>query len=333
MTKKNHQNEIVKREYRKFLKHADRKADSTIRMCDKSILRFEAFTKYADFKTFDQKQAIAYKAHLNSLDLALATVLSEVTKLKRFLKWLSRQAGYKTRINPDDVEYLNLSERDERAANSAIEKDFPTLAMVRDVVVKMPSETPIEKRNRALVVCCALTGIRGGALISLKIKHFQRRRMMIVQNPREVKTKFGKVINSLILPIDDEFEAIFLEWIEYLEKTELFTPNDPMFPKTAMSSDLAEGFRVDGLSREHWRTTAPLRKIFETAFTNAALPKYTPHLFRNMIVKEMYDRDLSIEAFKAWSMSLGHESAMTTLTSYGKLSLMDMLRLIRPKNT
>lgn len=332
MTKKNPENETVKREYFKFLKHADRKSDATIRIYEKAILRFEEFTKYASFKTFDQRQAITYKLYLADLDLAKATILATVTKLKRFLTWLSRQAGYKTRVKIDDVEYLNLSEKDERAANSNPDKDFPTLAMVRDVVAKMPSETPIEKRNRALVVTCALTGIRGGALISLKLKHFQKRRMLIVQDPREVNTKFGKLINSLILPVDDSFEAIFLDWIGFLETKELFAPNDPLFPKTAMRADLDEGFQVDGLSREHWKTTAPLRTIFEAAFEDAGLPSYTPHRFRDMIVKEMYDRDLSIEEFKAWSMSLGHESAMTTLTSYGKLSLHDMLRLIRRKN-
>ena len=49
-------------------------------------------------------------------------------------------------------------------------------------------------------------------------------------------------------------------------------------------------------------------------------------------MKEMYDRDLSIEAFKARSTSLGHENAMTILANYRELSLFDMLGLIRPKS-
>lgn len=156
MTEKNTQNEIVKREYFKFLKHADGKSEPTIRMVEKSILRFEAFTRFADFKTFNQQQAIAYKEMLGAKNLAIATILSEVNKLKRFLKWLSHRPGYKTRIKTDDVDYLRLSERDTRAANAPSEKDFPSLAMVRDVVSKMPTKTPIEKRNRAAIVLCAL---------------------------------------------------------------------------------------------------------------------------------------------------------------------------------
>jgi hypothetical protein len=48
-----------------------------------------------------------------------------------------------------------------------------------------------------------------------------------------------------------------------------------------------------------------------------------------MIVSEMYARELSIAEFKAWSQNLGHEKPMTTLTSYGKLSLEEQGRLVR----
>jgi len=62
------------------------------------------------------------------------------------------------------------------------------------------------------------------------------------------------------------------------------------------------------------------------------LAYYNPHSFRDMIVHEMYNLGLSIEEFKAWSLNLGHENAMTTLTSYGQLSDYDMERIIRRRN-
>ena len=43
----------------------------------------------------------------------------------------------------------------------------------------------------------------------------------------------------------------------------------------------------------------------------------------------MYARKLTIAEFKAWSQSLGHEGAMTTLTSYGKLSIEEQGELVR----
>lgn len=48
-----------------------------------------------------------------------------------------------------------------------------------------------------------------------------------------------------------------------------------------------------------------------------------------MIVAEMYKRGVSIAEFKAWSQNLGHEGAMITLTSYGKLSLGEQGRIKR----
>jgi hypothetical protein len=48
-----------------------------------------------------------------------------------------------------------------------------------------------------------------------------------------------------------------------------------------------------------------------------------------MIVSEMYRRELPVIAFKARSQNLGHEGAMTTLTSYGKPSREEQGRLVR----
>lgn len=331
MTQKYAPNEVVKRQYFNFLEHADGKSDATIRKVEKSILRFEGFTKFSDFKTFDQKTAIAYKRHLADENLAKVTILTHMTQLKRFLKWLSRQNGYKSKISVDDVDYLSLSDKDVRAANSPLEKDYPTLAMVCHVVSKMPYSTPIERRDRALVACCGLTGIRGGALISLRLKHFQKHRMLIVQDPREVNTKFGKLINSFILPVSDTMTEIFLDWIAYLETEELFTPNDPMFPQEARTSSFETGFQSDGLSREQWAGTTPIRTIFERAFLAAGLPYYSPHRFRDMLVKEMYDRDLPFVEFRVWSLSIGHKSPMTTMDCYGQMSVHDMERILKRK--
>lgn len=332
MTQKYAPNEVVKRQYFNFLEHADGKSDATIRKIEKSILRFEGFTQFSDFKTFDQKTAIAYKRHLADEDLAKVTILTQMTQLKRFLKWLSRQSGYKSKISVDDVDYLSLSDKDVRAANSPLEKDYPTLAMVGHVVSKMPHSTPKERRDRALVSCCALTGIRGGALISLRLKHFQKHRMLIVQDPREVNTKFGKLINSFILPVSDTMTEIFLDWIAYLETEELFTPNDPMFPQEARKSSFETGFQPNGLSREHWAGTTPIRTIFERAFLAAGLPYYSPHRFRDMLVKEMYDRELSVVEFRVWSLSIGHKNPMTTMNCYGGLSVHDMERILKRKS-
>lgn len=327
--KKTPTNERIKITYFEYLRQADGKSDQTIRQIEKVIARFEVFTKCADFKTFDQKQAMGFKQCLAEQELAPATILATTTNLKRFLSWLAMQAGYKRQIKLTDIEYLNLSEKDVRAASAPTEKSFPTFPMIEWVVELMPQESSIEKRDRALIIFTALTGIRDGALISLKLKHFDTSRRLILQNPLEVNTKFSKRIDTFLFPLNDTFEQVFLGWAQYLREELLFAEDDPLFPKTELGQDENNCFMATGLTRQHWANASPVRDVFKQAFVSASLPPFTPHTFRKMIVSEMYRQKLSVPEFKAWSQNLGHEGAMTTLTSYGKLSIEEQGELIR----
>lgn len=329
MSTKHPKNEQMKHRYFEYLRHADGKSDATIRQVKTALGRFERFTRHADFKRFDQKQAIAFKDHMSRQTIAAATVLSTIKQVKRFLAWLAMQPGYKSRVRLNDVEYLNLSDKAVRAAASARVISHPTIAMVEAAIAKMPNETDIEKRNRALVAFGALTAARVSAVISLKRKHFDKSRLLVMQEPREVDTKASKRIDTFLMPVSDMIETVFLEWIAHFDTVLLYGPEDPLFPTTHMGHDNERQFRACGLMREHWKTAGPLRDIYKAAFAAAGLPGYNPHSFRHMIVSEMYDRKLPIVAFKAWSQNLGHESALTTLTSYGTLSLAEQGREVR----
>jgi len=329
MGKRNPENERIKRRYFEHLKHADGRSEQTIRQVEKAILRFEEFTGFVDFKKFDQKQAIGFKAILASTDLVLATVHSTVNALRRFLGWLALQPGFKRHIRTLDIEYLSLSEKDTRAAKAPADKQYPSLQMIENVVANLPNATPIQKRNRAMIAFTAITGIRDGAMITLKLKHVDTNRRLVLQNPLEVATKFSKLIYTFLFPLNTTFEKTILDWIQFLREDHLFADHDPLFPKTAVGHDENDCFMADGLTREHWANASPVRAIFKDAFKAAGLPEFTPHSFRRMIVSEMYARKLSVVEFKAWSQNLGHEGVMTTLTSYGKLSIEEQGRLIR----
>lgn len=330
--KLNADNERIKLQYFHFLTHADGKAEATIRQIEKAIRRFEEFTQAACFKTFDQRQAVAFKQNLAKQDIALATVHSTINSVKRFFSWLAMQPGFKSRIQFNAIEYLNLSEKDTRAAKAPSEKRFPTLQMIETVVAAMPTETAVQKRDQALIAFTAITGIRDGALISLKLKHFDTTRRLILQNPNEVKTKFAKRIDTFLLKLNDVFEPIVLDYESFLRDQQLFADDDPLFPKTLLGHDVNNCFAPCGLSREHWSTASPVRLIVKNAFRSVELPETTPHLFRDMIVSEMYRRELPVPVCKAWSQNLGHEGAMTTLTSYGKIGLEEQGRLVRDFN-
>jgi integrase/recombinase XerD len=328
MIQRNHKNECLKRKYADYLKQANGKAEQTIRQIEKSIQRYETFTSCDDFGTFNQVKAKDFKADLANQNLAKATILSTVTDLKRFFGWLSLEAGYKSKIKPNEIEFFSLSEKDVRAANSPANRPAPTLEQVLRVVENMPAKTIIEKRNRALVAFTAITGIRDGAVISLCLKHFDPARNLVVQNPNEVKTKFSKQILTYLLPLDKGLTAIVLEWVDLLRNELLWGNDDPLFPKTAMTLDDDNCFTVNGLLREFWTSATPVRDIFRNAFQSACLPYYSPHTFRHMLVQVAYRQNLSNAQLKAFSQNLGHEGLLTTLTSYGTLPPEEQRRLI-----
>jgi hypothetical protein len=95
----------------------------------------------------------------------------------------------------------------------------------------------------------------------------------------------------------------------------------------APGDDLA--FRAASLDRAPWANANPVRKIFREACARARLPYFNPHSLRNTLVQIAYERKLDAEAFKAWSQNLGHESCLTTFSSYGTIPPMRQAEIIR----
>ena len=66
----------------------------------------------------------------------------------------------------------------------------------------MPSETDIQKRDRALIAFTVLSGMRDRAIVSLKLKHIDLNKEVINQDSREVKTKASKMIITYFFPVE-----------------------------------------------------------------------------------------------------------------------------------
>ena len=332
----NPKNERIKKEYFLYLKEADRKADSTIDEIRKAILRYETYTGLKDLATFNREQATAFKKHLSTVKaertgapLAKSTLYATVNALKHFFKWLSCQPGYKSRIKVTDIEYLNLSEKDVRVAKQPAVKTYPTLEQIRATVLAMPAETDIERRDRALLAFTIVTGMRDNAIASLCLKHVDLDRGCVVQDPREVRTKFSKQIVTFFFEVGEALKDIVREWIAHLRNDLLFGNDDPVFPRTRIVQDENRSFAVDGLEPAFWADAAPIRKIFREAFTAHGLPYFNPHSFRDTLVQLGKQRCKTPEAFEAWSKNLGHEQMLTTFRSYGAIDPHRQGELIR----
>jgi integrase len=336
MTKHNANNERIKRKYFSFLKEAKCHSEPTVDASAKALNRFEVDTNYRDFKTFHREQAIAFKKHLAEQNgqrsgekLSKATLHVTLTQLKRFFQWLALQPGYKSRLQYSDAEYFNLSAKETRVATARREQKAPTLEQVRHVISTMPTETEIERRNRALVAFTILTGARDSAIASMKLKHVDLVANRVDQDAREVNTKFSKTFNTFFFPVGDDIRNIVSEWVSYLRQIKLWGGDDPLFPKTRIAVGETRQFEVTGLERNHWSTATPIRTIFREAFDRAGVPYFNPHSFRNTLVQLGHDVCVSPEHLKAWSQNLGHENVLTTLTSYGEIACQRQGEIIR----
>jgi len=327
MKKHNANNERIKRKYFTFLKEAKRHSEPTVDAAAKALNRFEVYSQYRDFKTFHFRQAIAFKKHLaeqngqrSGKKLSKATLHATLNQLKRFFQWLAREPGYKSRIHYSDAEYFNLSDKDTRIATAKRHQKAPTLEQVKHVIATMPSGSELEKRNRALVAFTLLTGARDSAIASMKLKHVDCIAGCVYQDAREVKTKFSKTFDTFFFPVGEEINSIVTEWVAYLRNEELWGNDDPLFPSTRIEVGASCQFEAAGLERKHWSNASPIRQIFRAAFTNAGLPYFNPHSFRNTLVKLGQEVCRTPEQFKAWSQNLGHEKVLTTFLSYGEVA-------------
>ncbi|WP_429931485.1 site-specific integrase [Agrobacterium vitis] len=328
MRKHHPKNERIKRRYFDYLKEARRMDVSSVDMAAAAIAGFEQWSNYRDFATFHIEQAKNFKAHLANArhektgkPLAKATINSRLMALKNFVHWLAGQQGYKSRIAYADSDYFNPSANDSRIATAHREKKVPTVEQVKLVLSKMPTDSDIEKRDRAIVAFTLLTGARDDAIASFRLKHIDLNEGKVFQDAREVRTKNRKTFTTVFFPVGEDVEQIVREWIAYLKTEHLFGPDDPLFPKTKVTLNNSGLFGAAGLSRAHWSNASAIRSIFKSSFEAAGLPYANPHSLRGTLASLGETVCHSPEAFKAWSQNLGHEKVLTTFTNYGAVSM------------
>lgn len=321
----NPRNDRMKRDYLIWLEEANQRSPSTVEQARHALDRFEAYTRFKDFGTFNREQALGFKRALaaslgrqSGKPISVATVHHTLQSIKNFLIWLHGQPGYRRKIAPADLAYLSVTKGEERQARTSSPKTFASFEQFRAALFAMPAGTAVERRDRALMALLLMTGMRDAAIIGLKIGDVDPQARYLFQDPRHVQTKFRKAIDTFFLPVGDDVTAVFLEWLDYLPAELGFGPKDPVFPKTVNLADKA--FAVRGLRRQHWANAGPVRKCFREAFARIGLAVTKPHSIRDTLTQLGYRRQWTMEQMKALSQNMGHDSPLTTYNSYGQLS-------------
>ncbi len=335
-SKRNAENERLKRAYFTYLKEARRFSEASVDAVAKALNRFENYTGFRSFKQFHIQQAIGFKRRLSETTsqatgepLSKATVYGTCIALRNFYQWLAGQPGFRSRMTYADADYFSLSEKESRIAKARTPKRTPTLEQINHVLSVMPAGTDVELRNRAVIAFAILSGCRDNAIASLRLKHVDLAETRVHQDPREVRTKFAKSMVTTLFPVEGPALRIFEGWVQHLRTTLLFGDDDPLFPATRIQLGSTGLFEASGLDRKYWSNASPIRAIFRAAFTDAGLPYFNPHSFRRTLAVLGQRLCRSPEEFKAWSQNLSHEGVLTTFTSYGQVSSARQDEIIR----
>lgn len=188
------------------------------------------------------------------------------------------------------------------------------------MLAQMPTDTVIQRRNRALMAFLFLTGSREGAAITIRLQHVDLTTGCVHFDGRTVNTKFGKSFTTSFFPFSSDAEQILRDWIGELQNQHLFGQTDPLFPKTKVSVGAERRFAATGIAREPWSSPSAAVKIYKKAFSDAGFPPFSPHLVRDMIMELANEYCRTPEDFKAWSQNIGHEDVLMLFRSYGSVA-------------
>lgn len=334
--KHNEENERIKRAYRLHLKAARGLSDASVDVVTAAIHRFEESTAFRSLKKFHFEQAIAFRRRLEEdrnertgKPISKATALQTVSALRSFFLWLAEQAGYRSRIRYSDADYFRLSEKDTRIAKATKSRPVPTPEQIESVLARCPIGTVLERRNRAIVAFTWLTGVRDGALVSLKLRHVDLDQQLVDQDPREVRTKNSKQLRTTFFCVGGTARQIVEDWIAELRRDHLWGNDDPLFPATAIGQNAEREFAAVGIARAHWASADAVRKVFKQLFESAGLHGFNPHSFRAALSTLGEKVCRNPEEFKAWSQNLGHDGVLTTFHSYGPVPEFRQAELIK----
>lgn len=321
------ENERIKRAYSRYLRNAKGHSENSVNKAADAILRLEKSTEFKSFAALNIEDAEEFRDQLtNSATGKTGKPMAALSRVniqglvRAFIHWLADQPGYKSKITHSFAEYFGPLLKEKRIANSDRLKPAATPEQAVHAFRQMPTATAFNRRDRALFAFMVLTGARIDAVASLKLGHVDLTEGCVFQDGATVRTKFSKTFTTWFLPVGQEYEDCLADWIRELTEDHLFGPSDPLFPKPKMLISPSAGFQIVGLTRDHYKSNDSLRRFIKEAFAAAGLPPFTPHRFRNTLVRMSNGYVTTAEELKAVSMNMGHSRVQTTVDDYGQIS-------------
>lgn len=319
-------NERMKYKYRIHLRRVRQRDEKTILAALKHIREFERFVGFVSFEAFNEAVADKYVQGLFVRNLSLSFISDNLRALRDFLNWLERQKGYRSRINYNHIDYLNISRNQRTTAKASEYQKAYKYTQIIHVIRSMPEITNREKRDKAIVSLQALCTLRISELRTVKIKSLIEEDgvYFIYVCPKNMKTKFAKTRMVVFVPLPEDIKGNVLRWRDCLVKLG-FKESDPLFP-VIDSSFNGQNLLEQGIRKAEIQSDTTMRAVFQRAFESVGLNYINPHSFRKTLAR--FAQTQSPAFLNAVRQNLGHNSIDTTLNSYGQLAVTDQRNII-----
>ena len=295
----------------------------------RALSRMSAFLDHKPFEAITIADVREFKNELRNRrdyerrgELSKSTVLHTLDRCRRFFTWLKRRPGIG--MEPDLPGYFKLSRKERTAESSMAKGTNLTFDQALRMFGAMSESNPIELRNRAIIAMFIATGIRIGALITLRGRHVNTHTRWIDQNPREVETKLGKHIRTYCLDLGFGLLDAIEQWARWRsmngfgEDAPFFLPDRYLQP-----NGIGLGYRGSNVEPLRcWKSDDPVQGIIKNAARAAdtQVDSISSHDFRKILHPFFSRRGaMKIDEEVALQLNFGHTPAETIRKHYASM--------------
>lgn len=321
-------NERLKYQYREYLREVGGFPEKSLKVMFQNILRCERILDYANITDFDKNVAMTLKQAVRALPLAQSTIIATLGQYQKLLCWVRELPRHRHQFTHHDIHYLNINRNEKKSLRAKRMQQFPKPKELVDTIVSMPSDSVKDKRNRAMIVVLALTGLRDGTLIHLRLKHLNIEARYLVIDPQEVPVKCGSYHVIALIILDERLLDILQDYVIMLKKEYHFRDDDPLFPKL-MTEHCNHHFTHGDFSNQFLADAQIVQRLCKQVFLKHLGKAYTPHSIRHSLAYLSKKLATNPQELKALSQNLGHKTTMHMMETYGQIDHHRQLEIIQ----
>jgi len=272
-------------------------AANSVESYKRDILDF-LFWKTSDIASYSAQDLTAYLAELVSIGLVNTSIARKRVALKQFFSFLADN-DIAANVDFDQVPKIKLSQH---------LPDFLTIEAMLGLLDGLPSETVLEKRNKAMLELLYCTGMRISELLNLTTHDLNFGEQVILVRGKGSKQRF--------VPFVDSVASLLQAYLGQLRPALLqFQQSDVLFLNNRGQKLSRMGF---------WKI---LRKITLEAGIKQEI---TPHTFRHSFATHLLEGGVNLRIVQ---VLLGHSSLNTTqiYTHVDTRYLIETHRLYHPR--